>query len=177
MDFETAVGIAAHGHHGQKDKEGVVYLLHPLRVALVVSPEARNVGVLHDVLEDTNQTRQSLEEAGLTDEELDAVELLTRRDDETYEQYIERIVVANGRAGELAREVKLADVRDKLGRMPASDAPAWVERHERYEKAIARLSATVPQERLAEVSASIAAPGAKAGTTDAHLAEGRRERS
>ena len=48
---------------------------------------------------------------------------------------------------------------------------------EGYAELAAQFGATVPRKRLEDVLASISAPGAPAGTTDAELAEGRRERA
>lgn len=47
---------------------------------------------------------------------------------------------------------------------------------DRYSELAARFGASVPSATLEEVVARIDAPGAPAGTTDAFLAEGRRER-
>jgi prevent-host-death family protein len=45
-----------------------------------------------------------------------------------------------------------------------------------YARLAEEFGATVPTARLADVAARLTAPGAPAGTTDAHLAEGRRDR-
>ncbi len=47
---------------------------------------------------------------------------------------------------------------------------------DRYRELSERFGATVPVVRLEDVAARLPAPGAPRGTTDAHLAEGRRER-
>jgi guanosine-3',5'-bis(diphosphate) 3'-pyrophosphohydrolase len=53
--IEKALQIAAKAHEGQKDKEGLPYILHPLRVVhRVQGEEAQIVAVLHDVIEDTS---------------------------------------------------------------------------------------------------------------------------
>ena len=46
----------------------------------------------------------------------------------------------------------------------------------RYSELAARFGATVPTTTLEEAAASIKKPGMPAGTTDAELAEGRRDR-
>jgi len=102
-----------------------------------VPPEARVVAALHDVLEDSGVTAEDLEAAGLRGAELEAVLLLTRDEDEPYEEYIERIAMAEGEAGRLARVVKLADLPDNLGRA----RPELEDLRKRYEKAIKRLEA------------------------------------
>ena len=134
MTFEQAVEIAARALAGVKDKFGEPELLHVLRVVVAVPPEARVVAALHDVLEDSELTAEDLEAAGLGGAELEAVLLLTRGEDEPYEEYIERIATAEGEAGRLARVVKLADLRDNLGRV----TPELEDLRERYEKAIGR---------------------------------------
>lgn len=47
---------------------------------------------------------------------------------------------------------------------------------DRYAELAQRFGATVPVARLDDIAARLAAPGAPAGTTDAYLAESRRER-
>ena len=69
---------------------------------------------MHDVLEDTDETRDSLRAAGVSAEVIDAVEVLTKRPEEegdAYPAFIER-VATSGNAGALA--VKQADLRDNL---------------------------------------------------------------
>ena len=83
-------------HAGQLDKAGKPYILHPLRVMMTVeSPSldsARKVAVLHDVVEDSEWTIESLDaKFGLTAEEQAALRLLTHGDDEDYAAYIERV--------------------------------------------------------------------------------------
>jgi hypothetical protein len=68
---------------------------------------------------------------GLTAVEESALGLLTRGRSESYEVYIRRIALAPGRAGELARTVKLADLDDHLGhvRKPRRAPPySWARR-------------------------------------------------
>lgn len=108
--LERAVAIAAEAHAGQVDKAGEPYLLHPLRVMLVVGfEEARIAAVLHDVVEDTPWTLEQLREEGFSDAVLRAVDGVTRRDDETYEEFVQR-----ASEDPIAADVKLADIRDNL---------------------------------------------------------------
>jgi len=59
--LEDAIAFAVEAHHGQKDKNGQPYILHPLRVMLRLESEReRIVGVLHDVIEDTPTTLDDL---------------------------------------------------------------------------------------------------------------------
>jgi (p)ppGpp synthase/HD superfamily hydrolase len=135
MTIERAVEIAARALAGVVDKFGEPDLLHTLRVVVSVPPEARVVAALHDVLEDSDLTVVDLGAAGLGQAELWAVILVTRREDDPYDEYIERIAEAEGEAGRLARVVKLADLRDNLSRVK----PGMEDFRERYEKAIRRL--------------------------------------
>ena len=84
------------------------------------------------------------------DPELEAVLLLTRAKDEPYEEYIERVATVEGEAGQLARVVKLADLRDNLGRA----RPEMEDLRKRYEKAIERLEAASLVRRRAACSTS-----------------------
>jgi len=107
-DLETALRLAVRYHTGQRDKEGEAYLLHLLRVMMSgATPAAKQVGLLHDLLEDTPATLAELRESGLSLEVIDAIEGLTKPNEMNYSEYIVRL---SGNA--LAREVKLADLRD-----------------------------------------------------------------
>ena len=145
--LEDAIALAAHWHRGQRypSLTGEPFILHPLRVMLQVDSEgARIVAVLHDVLEDTACSVVDLRRAGYSEQVIEALDHLTRRDSEAYEPYIERI------AGDtLARQVKLADLKDNLvnNRRLADEAARRdvQERIMRYERAIAQLqAATAP---------------------------------
>ena len=66
--IEKALQIASQAHEGQKDKNGLPYIMHPLRVWNAVEgegAEAQIVAVLHDVVEDTSVTFDDLPRAGL----------------------------------------------------------------------------------------------------------------
>lgn len=106
--LEKALEIAARAHAGQKDKEGLAYILHPLRVMHRVSDEAaRIVAVLHDVVEDTSVTLDDLRAAGFSDEVMAAVACVTHARHEPYAEYVVRC-----RNNPIARQVKLADLED-----------------------------------------------------------------
>src|SRR5262245_21648512 len=106
--LETAIRIATAAHAGQRDKEGLPYITHPLRVmARVQNLEAQAVAVLHDVVEDTSTTLDDLRRAGLPDHILDALRLVTHDKNEPYADYVIRC-----KASPIARAVKLADLED-----------------------------------------------------------------
>jgi (p)ppGpp synthase/HD superfamily hydrolase len=113
--IECALQIAARAHEGQKDKEGLPYILHPLRVmALVDGAEAQIVAVLHDVVEDTAVTLEELRAAGFSEALLEAVRCVTHARHEPYADYVIRC-----KANAIARQVKIADLQDnsRLSRM------------------------------------------------------------
>ncbi|QBF27432.1 HD domain-containing protein [Pseudomonas tructae] len=136
--LERAIAVAARAHEGQHDKGGAAYILHPLRVMLRVStPEQRIVAVLHDVLEDSPLTLSDLAREGFALKILAAVLALSRRDDESYQDFVVRLG-----HDPLARVVKLADLADNsdLSRI-AIPGPADLARLARYQQASAYLQA------------------------------------
>lgn len=102
-------------HEGQKDKCGQPYWIHPFTVAMrVFAGHNQNVisnmvvGLLHDIPEDTGMSIEALATLiELTDEEKQALDLLTRKDDMSYDQYIDSIIESESK---LAIEVKLDDL-------------------------------------------------------------------
>jgi (p)ppGpp synthase/HD superfamily hydrolase len=95
--FKQAVDIATQAHEGQTRADGATpYIEHPLAVAdlvecwnktgvITAGPEALNrmrcAAVLHDVVEDTGVTLDELRSAGVEDDVLTLVDLLTKPDD------------------------------------------------------------------------------------------------
>ena len=103
--YETAQAA----HFGQVDKSGVEYINHPLTVAENVGENisAIIVALLHDVAEDTNITIAELKKKiPLTDEETQALELLTHDKNIPYLDYVTKI-----KSNDLARIVKTADLK------------------------------------------------------------------
>lgn len=75
-----AISLAALAHDGQVDKNGEPYILHCLRVMFAqTTEEARIVGVLHDLLEDTSWTADGLRALGFSEEVVQAIESGTDR--------------------------------------------------------------------------------------------------
>jgi len=108
--LEKAISIALAEHKGQKDKGGNPYILHPLRVMLSVETiEEKIVALLHDVIEDSNITIQNLIEEHFPEEILKAIILLTKKQNQSYEDYILAI-----KKNSLANKVKLADLKDNM---------------------------------------------------------------
>ncbi len=107
--YEKALELCLVKHAGQVDKEGKPYLGHIARVAGEFYDECAVIGLLHDIVEDTDVTPDELLQKGFTKEIVDAVVAITRKEDESYETYIERV----GK-NELARKVKMADLEDNM---------------------------------------------------------------
>lgn len=110
---ERAILLATNAHAGQLDKNGQAYILHPLRVmGRFWTPEERQAAVLHDVVEDTNQTLHSLESYGFSDTVIQTVGILTQvKGSETRREYEDRILNCGH---PMPLKVKLADVTDNL---------------------------------------------------------------
>lgn len=137
--LEKAIVIATNAHTGQLDKGGNPYILHPLRIMMKMpSKESMIVAVLHDVLEDTEVTKEDLFQAGFSTEIVEAVLAVTRDEDETYMEFVKR-----AKRNPIARIVKLADLEDNcdLSRIP-DPKPNDHERLLRYKEAIKELLST-----------------------------------
>jgi hypothetical protein len=126
MDSAVARDIALMIHVGQRNRWGEPIADHLARVAATVPADARATAWLHDALERTSISAEELRAAGVTDTELEALELLSQAPSESYELYALRIAFADGEAGRLARAVKLADLDDHLAHPTVpSDAPPY----------------------------------------------------
>jgi (p)ppGpp synthase/HD superfamily hydrolase len=132
--LERAIAIAAEAHAGQRDKSGAPYVLHPLRMMLRVSSnEERIVAVLHDVCEDCpGWTFERLRTEGFSEKILTALGTVTKRDGETYEDFVKRAA-----SNPIGRAVKLADLQDNcdLSRI-SNPTQRDFDRIERYKNAI-----------------------------------------
>lgn len=130
--LEDAILLAAQAHHGQRDKNGQPYILHPLRVMFRLESETEKiVGVLHDVVEDTQYTRDDLRKMGYSETILQALDGVTKREGESYADFVLR-----AKANPVARKVKLADLEDNMDvRRLSSVTPKDMERLSRYRKA------------------------------------------
>ena len=108
--LERALQLAVQAHAGQKDKSGAAYIFHPIRVMMrCTSPEAKIVGLLHDVVEDTSMTFEELEAEGFSVDVLAALRLLTHASEVPYEDYIQQV-----KTHPIATEAKLADLENNM---------------------------------------------------------------
>lgn len=110
--IRKAFEIAEKAHSGQIDKAGENYIYHPMTVASYCGEDisAIIVALLHDVAEDTDLTLDYLQKnVPLTDDESQALEILTHDKNIPYSEYIKAI-----KKNSLARKVKLCDLEHNL---------------------------------------------------------------
>lgn len=140
-DLEAAIALAVGAHRGQKDRAGAPYILHPLRVMFRVETDAEKIAaVLHDVVEDTGWTLDALRAEGYPEEVVEAVDHLTRRDGESYGEFVRRAA-----AHPVARRVKIADLEDNMDvRRTGNVTEKDVERLTRYHRAWRSLAGDLP---------------------------------
>lgn len=139
--LNKAIVIAAKAHDGQIDKGGNPYILHPLRVMINCESESEKIcAVLHDVIEDTNITFEDLKSRGFSDEIVTALDCLTKREGESYDNFISRVL-----SNELACRVKLADLIDNMDltriQNPSEEDEARIQK---YKLAADRISDALP---------------------------------
>ena len=136
--LERAIQIATEAHKGQFDKAGREYIGHPIRVMEMGKTENEKiVGVLHDVIEDTDWTFERLEAEGFSQEVINALRCVTKTsENENYDDFIDRV-----KKNPLATAVKINDLTDNMDirRLPyLSDKD--VKRLKKYLKAYKRLT-------------------------------------
>ena len=117
--FYKAEELVAKYFEGKVDKGGNDYKYHLYNVANSVEKElscgteremCMVVGLLHDILEDTDCTVEILNENGFDDEIIDAIVAITRRKDEhSYFDFIKRV-----KSNEIARVVKIYDLENNM---------------------------------------------------------------
>ena len=109
--LERAIEIATEAHRGQFDKAGNDYIGHPLRImAAGRTTEEKIVGVLHDVVEDTDWTFERLAAEGFSAEVIEALRCVTKlSENEPYDKFIARV-----KENPLAVAVKLNDLSDNM---------------------------------------------------------------
>lgn len=128
-----AAMLAAEVHAGQFQRcnndgattsvmsSGIPYISHVRRVVSRVMGGGYGgayvcVAWLHDVVEDTRVTLDELRAMGFNKKVVEAVDALTKRDDESYEGFVRRAY-----KNSVARVVKTADVEDHLNQKNAEN--------------------------------------------------------
>lgn len=135
---DIALKIAVEAHKGQVDRDDEAYILHPLAVGLMgKTDEERCTGFLHDVLEDTNYTVEMLEEAGIPDGVINALELLTHDKDTLYYDYIQHIIDSHN---PIALRVKYNDLQHNYER-----GKAYPDLQEKHGKALKMVKAAIEE--------------------------------
>jgi len=147
--LDTAIKIAVDAHAGQYDRIGLPAIYHPMRVMMRIEiPEnysdldidiLRATAILHDVLEDSDLSPDIIREIlykssgypyWTVNKVVSDVQMLTRTEDESYENYINRIKESSDNA----INIKFADLFDNISR---KDIPMKKESlKKRYENAL-----------------------------------------
>ena len=147
MDADRARALAEWVHRGQRDAGGARLIEHVRRVATTVAPEARVVAWLHETLEHTSISEETLLLQGLSTDELRAIRLVTHpniaQSNTSYLAHIEMLAGAGGAGARLARSVKCADLADRV-RNPAIRPDGW---SPPYERALALLQRAASRRR------------------------------
>lgn len=140
--LETAIRLAAKVHRGQVDRFGNPYVLHVMRVMMRGQDlEEQILGALHDVLERSEMTVDDIVKKGFSPRVVKALQHITRDPQETYEQYIDRVVQDN-----LAIRVKLHDLADKMDLLHVDQLdPADLKRYNRQLAAYHRMKKLVEE--------------------------------
>jgi (p)ppGpp synthase/HD superfamily hydrolase len=107
--LQLAIAVATKAHAGQTDKAGMPYMDHPRRVAEQLKDnDLKIIAYLHDVVEDTEITLTDVQEMFGSEIAVE-VEALTKRENEPYAAFIQRVAPR-----QRARKVKIADLKDNL---------------------------------------------------------------
>jgi (p)ppGpp synthase/HD superfamily hydrolase len=134
MNLERAIEIAVSAHKGAVDKGGQPYILHPLAVMMSLKTDAEKiVGVLHDVVEDTDWTFEALKQEGFSEDIIEALQSVTKSDsDSNYLDFVER-----AKANAIGRNVKIADLKHNMDVSRISSiSDLDIERMEKYRKSL-----------------------------------------
>ena len=136
--LSKAITLALKAHEGQVDKSGMPYAGHIMRVMAVGRTiDEKIIGVLHDVVEDTDRTFDALLAEGFPVHIIDALRCVTKlSDNEPYDESIERV-----KTNPLAVAVKINDLADNMDIRPYKELSDWdVKRLKKYLKAYHELT-------------------------------------
>lgn len=118
--LENAEALARRAHAGQFRRDGTtLYITHPERVVSRLRAQGvTDEGILaaawlHDVIEDGAFVWRTLEDAGIPDDVVEMVALLTKPLGTSYQNYLNRLVT-----NKAACRVKVADMLDNLSDSP-----------------------------------------------------------
>ena len=136
--LNKAIEIAAHIHTGKKGRNKEAAIMHPIRVMTMMNDNrSRTVAVLHDVVESGKISIKELTALGFDKKVCRADDLLSRKKNEKYIDYIDRL-----KGNKIAKKVKLADLMDNYSRRInyASLSKVDVQKIKKYKKAYKRLT-------------------------------------
>ena len=135
-NIELAQFICLLAHIKQEDKNGQPYWKHPYAVAdMVQTKNEKIVAYLHDTIEDSTFINlEQMHTLNWFDQSIiEALDAITRKDNETYFEYIQRV-----KENQLARTVKIADLTHNM--LPERSQGLTQSLRKRYAKALALLS-------------------------------------
>lgn len=117
--LQEVIQFAYRAHNGQTRRDCFTpYISHPRNVTEKLRGESDEVIMtawLHDVLEDTEETPDSMRAAGIPESVIGAVQILTKVPGEDYSVYLARV-----KAHPIARKVKIADMLSNLSDSPTN---------------------------------------------------------
>ena len=103
---KLAMKLCFERHREQVDKCGIPYPFHPFHVAESMTDEKTTcVALLHDILEDTDTTKEELIDLGFPNDVVEAVCMMTHEDSMPYLDYVRQI-----KTNPIARTVKISDL-------------------------------------------------------------------
>lgn len=145
--LNKAITLAHQAHANQADALGQLTISHVIRVMSAGKTETEKmIGALHDLIEDTPWTLEKLREEGFPEDIVAAVDSLSRRPEESYEQYIIRVS-----ENPQAVPVKLYDLADNMDvRRLSRIGKKEVKRLRRYLKAWRMLTVKRDEKWFAE---------------------------
>jgi len=115
-EYSIALDLISKYHEGQKDIGGEPYLLHLYTVSDNIFSwntdglnRGKVVGLLHDIMEDCGVTESDLSLAGISNETIRIVKILTHDKSDTYADYIIKIS-----QDPIATLVKIEDLKHNM---------------------------------------------------------------
>ena len=130
---KKAIVLAFNAHIHQKDKSGLPYIFHPWEVANQLNDEACVcVALLHDIIEDTNITYDDLRNEGFSEEIIEGIKGVTKKENEDYMDFVTR-----AKSNNISRLVKIADLRHNMDLTRMNEITEFdIKRYQKYEKAL-----------------------------------------
>lgn len=121
---KIAIDLIKKYHKNDIDKGGYPYINHLIRVSDGCEYyESRIAGLLHDIIEDTECDEQILSDAGIPDYIIEIILLVSRKENESYDDFIDRLVKSNNI---FAMKLKCSDLRDNCDLSRLKNSPEEV---------------------------------------------------